>query len=121
MAARAASPAPMIYKLLRTPEWRALEADGVTAGAPVDLADGFVHFSTAGQVEETARRHFADVDGLWLVAVEEAAVRDNLRWEPSRGGEDFPHLHAPLRLDQVAWARPLPLADGAHVFPDDLG
>lgn len=112
--------ASMIYKLLLTPEWRALEADGSTAGAPLDLADGYVHFSTAAQVAETAARHFAGVEGLWLLAVEAAVVADNLRWEPSRGGDLFPHLHAPLRLDQVAWARPLPLVDGTHAFPDDL-
>ena len=110
----------MIYKLFRTPEWRALQADGTTLGAPVDLADGYIHFSTAAQVAETAARHFAGVEGLWLVAVDEAALGDNLRWEASRGGQDFPHLYAPLRDDQVAWARPLPLDGGAHVFPDDL-
>ena len=110
----------MIYKILRTPEWNALQADGTTAGAPVDLADGYVHFSTAAQAPETAARHFAGEAGLWLLAVDEAAVRDNLRWEASRGGEDFPHLHAPLRLDQVAWAVPLPLRDGAHAFPPEM-
>lgn len=110
----------MIYKIFRTPEWHALEADGTTAGAPVDMADGYVHFSTAAQVAETAGRHFEGVEGLWLLAVDEASVADNLRWEASRGDERFPHLYAPLRLDQVAWARPLPLVDGAHVFPDDL-
>lgn len=115
----------MILKILRGPEWDALRADGSTAGAPVDLADGYVHFSTPAQVAETARRHFADEDGapeegLWLVACEEAALGPNLRWEPSRGGALFPHLHAPLRLDQVAWAQPLPVVDGAHRFPDGL-
>jgi uncharacterized protein (DUF952 family) len=110
----------MIYKLFRTPEWEALRADDSTLGASVDLADGFIHFSTAAQVAETAARHFAGEDGLWLVAVEEASLGPNLRWEPSRGGEDFPHLYAPLRLDQVAWAKPVPLVDGGHRFPDDL-
>jgi uncharacterized protein (DUF952 family) len=110
----------MIYKLLRTPEWEALQADETTLGAPVDLADGFIHFSTAAQVEETAARHFAAIEGLWLIAVDEAALGPNLRWEPSRGGALFPHLYAPLRLDQVAWAKPVPLRDGAHRFPDGL-
>jgi uncharacterized protein (DUF952 family) len=107
----------MIYKIFRTPEWRALQADGTTLGAPVDLADGYIHFSTAAQAPETAARHFAGEEGLWLIAVDEAALGPNLRWEPSRGGQDFPHLYAPLRLDQVAWAVPLPLVDGAHAFP----
>ena len=110
----------MIYKLFRTPEWQALKADGTTLGAPVDLADGYIHFSTAAQVPETAAKHFAGVEGLWLVAVDEAALGETLRWEASRGGQDFPHLYAPLRADQVAWAEPLPLTDGAHVFPDGL-
>ena len=110
----------MIYKIFRGPEWEALDADGSTAGAPVDRDDGFIHLSTAEQAPETAARHFAGVEGLWLVAVEEAALGDALRWEPSRGGADFPHLYAPLRFDQVAWAKPVPLADGIHVFPDGL-
>ncbi len=110
----------MIYKLFRSPEWDALQADETTMGAPVDLADGFIHFSTAAQVAETAARHFADVEGLWLIAVDEASLGPNLRWEASRGGADFPHLYAPLRLDQVAWARPVPLVEGTHRFPDGM-
>ena len=110
----------MIYKIFRGPEWGALEADGSTAGAPVDLDDGFIHLSTAEQAPETAARHFRGESGLWLVAVEEAALGTNLRWEPSRGGADFPHLYAPLRRDQVAWAKPLPIRDGVHVFPSDM-
>jgi uncharacterized protein (DUF952 family) len=111
----------LIYKILRDPEWKALEADGSTRGAPVDLADGYVHFSTASQLGETAARHFAGVEGLWLLAVDPAALTHDLRWEPSRGGQDFPHLYAPLRRDQVLWARPLPLGDdGVPVPPDDL-
>jgi uncharacterized protein (DUF952 family) len=110
----------MIYKLFRTPEWEALKADDTTPGAPIDLSDGFIHFSTAAQVGETAARHFAGVEGLWLVAVDEASLGPNLRWEPSRGGEDFPHLYAPLRLDQVVWAQPLPLIDGTHELPAGL-
>ncbi|MBM2574683.1 DUF952 domain-containing protein [Jannaschia sp. Os4] len=111
----------MIYKIFRTPEWDALRADGSTTGAPVDRADGYIHFSGPDTVAETAARHFAGEDGLWLIACEEAALGPNLRWEPSRGGTDFPHLYAPLRLDQVAWAQPLPLVDGTHVFPAGSG
>lgn len=110
----------MIYKLFRTPEWQALKADGTTLGAPIDLTDGYIHFSTADQAAETAAKHFAGVEGLWLVAVEDAAVADNLKWEVSRGGAEFPHLYAPLRMDQVAWAQPLSLIDGAHEFPAGL-
>lgn len=107
----------MIYKLFRTPEWQALRADETTQGAPVDLADGYIHFSTAAQVAETAAKHFAGEEGLWLIAVDEAALGPSLHWEASRGGQDFPHLYAPLRLDQVAWAQPLPLVSGTHQFP----
>ncbi|MEM7711624.1 MAG: DUF952 domain-containing protein [Pseudomonadota bacterium] len=110
----------MIYKLFRSPEWEALQADETTTGAPVDLADGYIHFSTADQVAETAAKHFEGVEGLWLAAVEEAALGPNLKWEPSRGGADFPHLYAPLRLDQVAWAQPMPLVDGVHRLPAGL-
>ncbi|KIT16121.1 DUF952 domain-containing protein [Jannaschia aquimarina] len=107
----------MIYKIFRTPEWDALRADESTTGAPVDVSDGYIHFSTAAQAPETAAKHFAGEDGLWLIAVEEAALGSQLHWEASRGGEDFPHLYAPLRMDQVAWAQPLPLIDGVHRFP----
>lgn len=110
----------MIYKLFRTPEWQALKAEGTTLGAPIDLDDGYIHFSTAAQVAETAARHFGGVEGLWLVAVEDAVVAGNLRWEVSRGGAAFPHLYAPLRLDQVAWSQPLALVDGVHAFPAGL-
>jgi uncharacterized protein (DUF952 family) len=110
-----------IYKILTAEEWAALERDGTTAGAPVDLADGFIHFSTALQVAETAAKHFAGRDGLVLVAVEPEALGDALRWEPSRGGALFPHLYAPLGRADVAWAVPLPLGpDGRHRFPEGL-
>ena len=113
-------PGAMIYKLFRTPEWQALRTEGSSTGAPIDLSDGFIHFSTAEQVAETAVKHFAGVEGLWLIGVEDAVVADNLHWEISRGGAKFPHLYAPLRLDQVAWAQPLPMVGGVHVFPAGL-
>lgn len=108
----------MIFKILRADEWAALQRDGETPGAPVDVRDGFVHFSTAAQLPETARRHFADENGLHLLAVDETAVADALKWEPSRGGDLFPHLFAPLRLSDIAWSRPLPLGAGGHEFGD---
>ena len=109
----------LIYKIFRAPEWQHLQEKGETAGAPVDLADGYIHFSTAGQAAETAAKHFAGEGDLWLVAVEPEGL-DALRWEPSRGGALFPHLYRPLRLADVAWARPLPLMDGRHAFPGDM-
>ncbi len=108
----------LIYKIFAAEEWDALARDGETAGAPVDLADGFIHFSTAEQVAETAAKHFAGRAGLVLAAIEADALGAALRWEPSRGGALFPHLYAPLRRAAVAWVWPLPLgADGAHRFP----
>ena len=108
----------LIYKIFRAPEWAAFEAAGSTPGAPVDLADGFIHFSTAEQARETAAKHFAGEEGLVLVAVEVASVGTDLRWEPSRGGALFPHLYRELDATDVIWTRALPLgSDGAHIFP----
>lgn len=111
--------APMpVFKIFRAPEWAAFQAAGRTAGAPVDLRDGFVHLSTAAQVEGTAARHFAGEDGLVLLAVDESRLGPALRWErsPSRG-EDFPHLYRELAIADVLWSAPLPLAGGRHVVP----
>jgi uncharacterized protein (DUF952 family) len=109
----------LIYKICDAPLWREAEAAGVFAGAPVDHADGYIHFSTAGQAAETAARHFAGKTGLLLVAVDAAAVGPALRYEPSRGGDLFPHLYGSLPLAAVRWVKPLPLGpDGRHVFPE---
>lgn len=107
----------LIYKIFRRPEWEALQADGQTAGAPVDLADGFIHFSTAEQARETAAKHFAGEGDLILAAVDADAL-EALKWEPSRGGALFPHLYRTLRLQDVVWHAPLPLVDGTHSFPE---
>ena len=111
--------APLIYKIAPAALWAAAEQARVFTGAPVDVADGYIHFSTAAQARETAAKHFAGQADLKLVAVEVAALGAALKWEPSRGGALFPHLYAPLPLTAVRWVRDLPLgADGAHVFPD---
>ncbi len=111
----------LVYKIFRAPEWAAFESAGSTAGAPVDLADGFIHFSTAGQAPETAAKHFAGEDGLVLVAVEADRLGTELRWEPSRGGALFPHLYRELDATDVSWTRPLQLSpDGVHVFPGEM-
>jgi uncharacterized protein (DUF952 family) len=109
----------LVYKIVPSALWRVAESEGVFLGAPVDLADGFIHFSTADQVAETAAKHFAGEDDLLLVAVDSAALGLRLRWEPSRGGALFPHLYGPLRPAAVRWTAPLPLGpDGVHRFPD---
>ena len=111
----------IIYKICHAAEWREAEDRGIFEGAPIDLADGYIHFSTAGQVVETAAKHFAGQGDLLLVAVDAAALGAALKWEVSRGGALFPHLYAPLDPRDALWARPLPLdAEGRHVFPDLL-
>ena len=110
----------LIYKIFHRSEWDAMKAQGETLGAPIDLADGYIHFSTAEQAAETAAKHFAGADGLMLVAVDTDRLGDALKWEPSRGGALFPHLYRDLRLEDVHWAQPLPLVDGAHQFPAGL-
>lgn len=112
---------PIIYKISDAALWRTAEQAGAFHGAPVDLADGYIHFSTAAQVKETAARHFAGAADLLLIAVDGDALGPALRYEPSRGGALFPHLYGPLPMSAVIWVKPLPLgADGAHVFPESL-
>ena len=111
----------IIYKICPEPLWRAAEKAGRFDGAPVDFADGFIHFSSAGQAKETAAKHFAGQRDLLLIATETAALGDALKWEVSRGGALFPHLYAPLDLSAVLWVKPLPMgADGVHVFPAEM-
>ena len=107
----------IVYKIVATEEWAEAEAAGAFAGAAVDRADGFIHFSTAEQARETAAKWFAGRGDLTLAAVDAEALGDDLRWEPSRGGALFPHLYAALPMSAVVWSRPLPLgSDGGHVF-----
>jgi uncharacterized protein (DUF952 family) len=108
-----------IYKIVPAALWRESEAAGRFSGSPVDGRDGFIHFSTAAQVRETAAKHFAGVPDLLIVAVAVDAIDGpNLRWEPSRGGHLFPHLYGDLPFDAVRWVKPLPLgSDGQHQFP----
>lgn len=109
----------LIFKIVPEDLWQEAEALGVFKGAPVDLADGFIHFSTADQARETAAKHFAGQDGLLLAAFDADAMGPDLKWEPSRGGDLFPHLYADLPTSLAVWVQPLPLGDdGQHVFPD---
>lgn len=110
----------LIYKIFRRPEWDAFKAAGQTAGAPVDLADGYIHFSTAAQVAETAAKHFAQESDLVLVALDDEALGDALKWEPSRGGALFPHLYRSLELADVVWDKSLPLGATGHIFPEGV-
>ena len=108
------------YKIIDAAEWRAAVAEGRYDGAPVDLADGYIHMSAEAQLAETARRHFAGRDNLLLLTVDQTRFGDELIWEPSRGGDLFPHLYAPLPVAAVTATRALSVAaDGAMAFEDD--
>ncbi|MBP0616341.1 DUF952 domain-containing protein [Jiella mangrovi] len=107
-----------IYKILPRALWEEARASGRLDGAPVDHADGFIHFSTSAQVRETAARHFAGQDDLLLLAVDPAPLGDRLKYEQSRGGALFPHLYASLPVEAVLWVEELPIGpDGHHLFP----
>jgi uncharacterized protein (DUF952 family) len=110
-----------IYRLLAADVWRRAEQAGSFVGTQQDVRDGFIHFSTAAQVAETAVRHYAGVAGLLLLGVSVDALGAALRWEPSRGGALFPHLYTSLPISAVTRVEPLPLgAAGVHVLPPDL-
>lgn len=110
-----------IYKICSRQAWAEAVAAGVFAGSADDLRDGFIHFSTVGQLEETAARHFAGLADLLLVQVGVASLGDALRWEPSRGGQLFPHLYGPLQIVHAGKVWPLPVAaNGKHVFPEGV-
>ncbi len=107
----------LVYKIASAALWRQAQDRGRFDGAPIDIEDGFIHFSTATQVEETAAKHFPGRDDLLLIAVDAKRLGDGLRFEPSRGGALFPHLYAPLPLDAVVSVKPLPLEPGGgHDF-----
>jgi len=110
----------IIYKIFRPEEWQSLRAHGHTQGAPIDVADGYIHFSTLEQVRETAAKHFADAGDLILVACDSDAMQSDMKWEPSRGGALFPHLYRQMQMNDVLWHKPLPQGNEGHVFPDDM-
>ncbi|PCJ82921.1 MAG: dihydroorotate dehydrogenase [Hyphomicrobiales bacterium] len=108
-----------IYKLLTSEQWQDFSNKGVFLGAPIDLADGYIHFSTAAQAAETAAKHFSAVEGLVIAQVSVEPIKDHIKWEPSRGGALFPHLYTTLPLDAVTQSAELLLTpDGLHIFPD---
>lgn len=89
------------YKILTADQWAAFQSTGAFRGAPVDLADGYIHMSTADQVGETAAKHFAGQTGLVFATIDLAVLGDAVRWEPSRGGALFPHLYGDLPMHAV--------------------
>src|SRR3981081_3751814 len=109
----------MIYHMCPAETWHEATRAGVYHGTADDRRDGFIHFSTAEQIAESARRHRPGPAGLLLIAVESARLGDRLKGEKSRGGDLFPHLYGPLDPAEAASIRPLPLGpDGEHLFPD---
>ncbi len=111
----------LIYHICRRDEWVAAEKTGSYAGSSQDVADGFIHFSTADQVRVSAAKHRAGQTGLMLLSVDPESLCDALKWEPSRDGQLFPHLYGSLPVSAVRWVDPLELgADGLHHFPDHV-
>ena len=112
--------AMLIYKVFQGPEWTALVQNGETAGAPIDLADGYIHFSTADQLRETVTKHFSGSPELVLATVDAAAIADDLKWEVSRGGAKFPHLYRKLMRRDVVHHMVVPVSGNGHVLPDNI-
>ena len=110
----------LIYKVFHAAEWAVLRDQGRSFGAPIDLADGYVHLSTGAQVSETCAKYFAGEDNLVLLALQSDSLGAALKWEPSRGGALFPHLYRALTLADILWHRDLPRGDDGHIFPDGV-
>lgn len=108
----------IVYKICPASLWQEAKAKGVFDGAPVDHRDGYIHFSTAQQVKETAAKHFAGMEDLLVIGVDSTRLGEQLKWERSRGDALFPHLYGVLALKDILWVKPLPLLeDGTHQFP----
>lgn len=108
-----------LFKICSRQDWASAVAHGHYAGSALDRRDGFIHLSSDAQVQETAARHFAGQEGLVLVALPVSGL-DGLRWEPSRGGDLFPHVYGTIPVTKALWVKDLPLAHGAHVFPPEV-
>lgn len=105
-----------IYKIMTADQYETLATTGQFIGAPIDLADGYIHLSAGDQVDETLSKHFAGQDGLMLLAVEADTLGDDLKWEPSRGNALFPHLYRTLNSADVVWVKDLTKADHPSGF-----
>jgi len=110
-----------IYKIATQEQWQEAVETGIFKGAPIDLEDGYIHFSTAEQARETAAKHFHGQKNLKLVSVATQPLGDALKWEVSRGGALFPHLYAELKTNDAVSIIDLPEDEtGGHIFPEDL-
>lgn len=110
----------LIYKVFQESEWTTLEQDGETSGAPIDLADGYIHFSNAAQLRETIEKHFVGSPALVLATVDSDSLGEALKWEVSRGGAEFPHLYRKLKRQDVIHHEIIHLGEHGHVLPDDI-
>ncbi len=110
----------MIFKILPAEEWETAKENGTYNGSADDNRDGFIHFSASHQLHGTAKKYFSNKEGLLLVAFNPETLGDSLKWEPSRGGDLFPHLYGPLPTHLALWSRPLPLDDaGVPQIPSE--
>jgi len=112
MSEQSAAAGELVFKIVDAPSWKAAMASGVFLGSAEDLRDGFIHLSTAAQLEGTARKHFAGRGDLLLVAYAARDLGPDLRWEVSRGGALFPHLYVGLPTLAARWTEPLALGSG---------
>ena len=110
----------LIFKIFLPNEWQDFAKVGRTKGAPVDIADGYIHFSTATQVRETLTKHFSSHDKLVVAAFKTDTFSTDLKWEPSRGGQDFPHLYRELLITDIEWHRPVKRENGDYPLPEDI-
>ncbi len=111
----------IIYKIVPQEIWDTAKANGEFVGASIDLQDGFIHFSATDQVRETAEKHFANQHNLLLVSVDAESLGNELKWEVSRGGAEFPHLYGSLKFSSVVESNPLERdSEGKFVFPDEI-
>lgn len=107
-----------LYRLVRAEDWQAAAASGVYRGAEHDARDGFVHLSTAAQAEDTAERHYSGVPDLLLLTLDARRLDGEIRFEPSSGGELFPHLYGTIPVEAVLEVQRIPLdPEGGFRFP----
>ena len=111
----------MIFKITTQSAWDEALSAGAFRGSEDDRRDGYIHLSAAHQLAGTAEKYFRNQADLVLIAFAEEKLRQNLKWEPARGADFFPHLYAPLPTAAALWTRPLPLdANGVPIIPEDI-
>jgi uncharacterized protein (DUF952 family) len=113
-------PVPNIFKIISRAAFAEIAAEGRFKGAAIDFRDGFIHFSTAAQLQETARLHFAGQTDLIVFAVQPDVLGARLKWEASRGGQLFPHVYGVISANEILWAKALPWGGDVHEFPAEV-